>query len=693
MKLKLTLTLLVFQLIIFNLFADEADNNRHNTEYTFSSNLPIIKIDTLGEEIQDENRITVEFSAIYNEDGSPNNSDSSPNHFVGKAQIEIRGSSSQAYPKKQYSFETQDEEGENLNFPLLGLPEENDWILYASYNDKSFLRNVLVHRLFREMGNYSSRTKFCELFINDEYMGIYILMEKIKRDQNRVDIAKLEDDDNDGDDLTGGYIIKIDKLTGDNNGGWRSELSSIFYQYHYPKPDMITDAQKSYIQNYITDFENILLDSDYNHPETGYPSCLDMQSMIRLYLLNELSKNIDGYRLSTYMYKDKDSNDPNMHLGPIWDYDRSFGGCITYDCTSPEGWIITQPTLMEYLPFWMKKIWDDPGYMQQFNYTWNYYRQTLLSDTNLEYLIDIFVDELAEAQVRNFEKWPILDEEVYPYPEDVTGAYPEHVDYLKDWLFARAAWIDSQTDYESTETVSVCINEFITDQDKIFADSNDEYDDWIELYNYSDKPIDLNGMYFSDDLNNPAKFQILADDVNNMVLQPGDYQIFWADNQPEQGGNHLNFKLSSDGERLGLFDLDGKTCIDYIFYNQQCENISMGRIPDGSSNWAFIDTPTPGKANISGGTAKVESVSYPNPFNTTTHIMFNLPQPTRVKLQIYNIKGQLVKDLICKEYETGEHTVDWNGKDSNRKAVASGVYFYRLKMNKKSIIKKMLLIK
>jgi len=200
-----------------------------------TSKLPIIFINTNGQQIPDEERIVVDMGIIYNGVGNINHIDDRFNNYDGKVSIETRGSSSQAYPKKSYSFETQDEDGNNLNVSLIDLPAENDWVLYAPYCDKSLMRNVLTYDLSREFGHYAPRTKFCELVLNNEYIGVYVLIEKIKRDDNRVAISELGATDTVGNNVTGGYIIKRDSFTG-GGAGWTSAYSdSVTYQYHYPK--------------------------------------------------------------------------------------------------------------------------------------------------------------------------------------------------------------------------------------------------------------------------------------------------------------------------------------------------------------------------------------------------------------------------------------------------------------------------
>ena len=221
-----------------------------------SSNLPIVVINTLGQTIVDDPRIVCDMGIIDNGFGNINSVNDAFNDYNGKISIEYRGSSSQSFPKKAYALETQDSIGNNNNVSILGMPVENDWILYAPYSDKSLMRNFLTFDLGRKMGNYSPRTVYCELVVNGDYKGIYILMEKIKRDNDRVDIAKLDSDDLAGDSLTGGYIIKIDKYTGTGGTDWLSDFpdiggGSLYIQYQYPEVNVMQQQQMDYIEYFI----------------------------------------------------------------------------------------------------------------------------------------------------------------------------------------------------------------------------------------------------------------------------------------------------------------------------------------------------------------------------------------------------------------------------------------------------------
>lgn len=144
------------------------------------------------------------------------------------------------------------------------------------------------------------------------------------------------------------------------------------------------------------------------------------------------------------------------------------------------------------------------------------------------------------------------------------------------------------------------INEFVADNDSTgFADENGETDDWIEIYNSGSEAINIGGMYATDDLDDPTKILIPNTDAAATTIQPGGFLILWADNDPEQGVLHLDWKLSGDGEEIGLVAPNGSgfVLIDSVTFDVQTEGVSRGRNPDGSDTWEFFDTPTPGASN------------------------------------------------------------------------------------------------
>ena len=434
-------TFILFIIFIFSCKNEENEMIAVDVNYT-ESNLPIISINTYGEDIPDEPRIDAYMGIINNNSGT-NNINDPFNDYNGKITIEKRGNSSQEQEKPPYRFETVDNNGENNNVKLLGLPEENDWILYAPWSDKSLLRNVLIYSLSNEMGRYAPRSKFVELYLNKEYRGVYVLMEKIKRDKNRVAISSLDPNSNFGDNLTGGYILKFDWAeTGDNNGGFFSLIDGMRYNYHYPKPDEISSEQENYIQSYINSYENIMNSNKYNSEE-GYSSFIDIGSFVDFIILLEISRNVDAYGLSTYIYKDKESIIIKLTAGPIWDFNHGFGNCDYYKAWETVGWNISYTyNDMDQRAFWWLKLWNDDNFQEMIKDRYKLLRESTLSINNINTLIDQYVFKLGTSVNKNFTKWPILGEYIWPNKQ-VFDTYQEEIIYLKTCINNRLTWMDS----------------------------------------------------------------------------------------------------------------------------------------------------------------------------------------------------------------------------------------------------------
>ena len=448
--------------------------NAQTVNFT-SSNLPIFVINTFGQEIPNEYKINARLGVIYNGEGVRNYLTDPFNHYDGWIGIELRGSSSLIFPKKSYAVETRDSLGNDKSVSLLGLPSEADWVFFGPYNDKTLIRDVLAYKLARDMGRYASRSRFFELVINGEYKGLYVLLEKIKRDANRVNIKKLNPADTTGDALTGGYIIKIDKLDGENNDGWYSnfrpfpQLSArIFYQYHYPKPGDIVEAQKNYIKAWIHSFESAMFGPYYADTILGYPKYIDVQSFVDYILLNELVKNIDAYRLSTFFYKDRDSRNPKLFAGPVWDFNLAFGNCDYYQAFNSSGWYLEYvseyqniPSWENYfIPFWWKKIFTDQNFKNKFRQRYIELRNSVWTNQRINSTIDSLVQLLEESRQRNFQKWPVIGQ--YVWPNYYVGqTYEDEINYLKNWLSSRLIWMDYQliTDVEK-EKSEINVNDF-----------------------------------------------------------------------------------------------------------------------------------------------------------------------------------------------------------------------------------------
>lgn len=437
-----------------------SESSRSKTTEAFTeSNLPLILINTQGKTIPDEPKITSLMKVINNPD-KVNSIYDKTFEYDGYIGIETRGNTAQIFFEKlSYTLETRTDSGTNLNVSLLGLPQENDWVLHGPYSDKSLIRNALAYHLGNAQGWWSPHTRFCEVFINDEYRGVFVLTEKIKRDRNRVDIATLLPEDDTGDELTGGYILRIDRH---REGCWispfmgRTGSFEMPISYYDPKYDELTEQQRTYIKNYVTDFEYVLAGDDFKNQETGFRAYINVLSFIDYFLITELSRDLDGYRCSVYFYKDKDSNGGKLNTSPLWDYNLGFGNGNFMDAEKTAGWTadgIGNGDPYECV-FWWERLMADPYFKARIKSRWNELRAGKFSNANILAFIDSCVNVLSEAQVRNFQKFNILNKYVWPNAY-IGGSYANEISYLQNWIVQRASWLDSQ--------INLFVNEEVTE--------------------------------------------------------------------------------------------------------------------------------------------------------------------------------------------------------------------------------------
>ena len=414
-----------------------------------SSNIPLIIINTNNQIIVDEPKINVDFKIIDNYPQGLNYPNDSGNVYQGIAGIEIRGSYSATLPQKPFGIETRDIQGNNNNVPLFGMPQENDWILIANYNDKTFLRNVLAFDLFEKMGHYAPRTKLCEVVINDIYNGIYVFTEKIKRDNGRVDISKLDLDDNAGDSLTGGYIFRVDYWNGNNS--WVSNYNNpnfpndeVRFVYNYPDYDEISIQQKNYIQTLVGDFEDALWGSDFDDPVFGYRPFINTRSFIDYFIVNEFARNVDGFKKSRNFHKDKSSKDSLIYAGPVWDFDWAYKDHSS-SMLNGAGWRhdYSGPTDVKP-PGWYIRLIQDSTFANELNCRYFNLRNTILDTSNLFHFIDSLENILNDAQERHFTRWPILGVNVgTPEIGIQPTTYSGEIIKFKNWISERLTWLDN----------------------------------------------------------------------------------------------------------------------------------------------------------------------------------------------------------------------------------------------------------
>jgi hypothetical protein len=429
-----------------------------------SSNLPLVVINTSGQTIPDVSKITATLRIIYNGAGNLNRPSDPGNVYDGIIGIEIHGAYSASLPQKPYGFETRDQSGNKLNVSLLGMPAENDWILIANYNDKTFMRNVLAFELFRKMGHYAPRTRLVEVIVNNEYQGVYILTEKIKQDKGRVDIAKLATKDISGDAVTGGYIFKIDYF--DPSNSWQSNFKPVNhpekvvnYVYADPNPAQLVIQQKNYLKDGVNSFESILYSTGFTDKTKGYPAWINTNSFIDYFIVSEVSRNVDGFKKSVYFFKNKNSKGGQINAGPVWDFDwawKNIWDCAAFQATDGSGWsykINDCPNIWPNSNGWTVRLLQDPDFANALNKRYFELRNSYLSFSYLNSFIDSVKNLANEAQVRHYTKWNILSQSVgAPEVDSQPGTYEGQVTKFKNWIQTRITWLDRNMPGNSTAT-------------------------------------------------------------------------------------------------------------------------------------------------------------------------------------------------------------------------------------------------
>ena len=741
-----------------------------------SSNLPLVIIDTHDQEIPDDPKITADMGIIDNGPGQRNAITDSFNVYNGLIGIEIRGSSSQQFPKKQYGIETRDALGNDVPVSLLGLPADADWVLSAGYDDKTLMRNALAYYLASRMGRYASRSRFCELVLNGEYMGVYVLFERVKRDKNRVNITKLKDTDISGDALTGGYIIKVDWANNPDDEYWESPFlpfpesrQKIKYLYDSPKPADLVQVQKDYIRDFVTAFERAVLDSGFVDSGYVYSKYFDRGSAVDYFLVNELARNVDAYRVSFFLSKDRDSKGGKLTAGPIWDFNSAFGNVDYYGSEDTVGWnLFTMPAAVAdggdgQVPFWWVRMGEDSSFWRAARTRWSGLRGGALAAPTILGFIDSIASHIDESQRRNFERWPILGVYV-PSNAYVGGTYVNEIAYLKTWTMDRLAWMDRSLNYVPTppdparDSLQVHLASFtaqVTDSlvalswqtsfekntttfaverrpsalhvpDSSWttigtlpaADTSSvvrsysiavtlEYADTVQYrlkvmgktgqFVYSDTltvvppPLDDSvhvqisslDAQVTDSLvvlswhtvweRNTARFDVqrrltgpLAPDSAWVVIG----SVVAADTSTVERSYAFTDTLSGVAEAVYRLMIEGKTGDPVYSHELRVTLLGMERdasvIPD----------------------VYALQQNFPNPFNPSTTIAYDLPHTTFVTLTVYDCLGRQVAELVRREMPAGRHLVHMDAS-----GLASGVYLCRIQAAEFTGSRKMLLMR
>lgn len=398
-----------------------------------STRLPIVVISTLSERGNYGERQPIDFKVIYR-NGAFNKLTDPATVYKDHATYEIRGQSSSDWAKKSYNIELKDQLGATQDSPLLGMASHNDWVLAANYTDRSLIRNMLTYTLARRSNTTAPDSRFVELVMDGDYMGVYQLIAKPRRDKNRINVEKQEPFQTEH--ITGGYIFKFDK-PGNTYEAFKS-LSGISLFAVYPEYREMSSEQKTYIKAYwdsifVSQQDKYLLD-----PVRGYRNFIDVDSYLDFTIFNELCRNSDGFRFSTYMYKPANGK---MHFGPLWDFDLTYGNSSAQGGSSTSGWLHSQGTNNVSM---QKSFFKDTVLVNQFRARYQTLRQGMLSDAYLLGLADSLAGNLSVAAARNYEAWPYNGYPMLSWVGNPTSSIDAESDLanLKKWTSARLKWMD-----------------------------------------------------------------------------------------------------------------------------------------------------------------------------------------------------------------------------------------------------------
>lgn len=460
------------------------------------SNLPIVVIETDGGvPIPDEPRVMGTMKIIWHQDGSRNYLSDINNpaylNYDGRISIEVRGSTSQQFfDKKPYGLTTlQADNVTNNNVSLLGMPKENDWILNSLAFDQTGLRDVLSYELFERLGQYAVRRVYCEVMVNGDYKGLYVFMEKIKVDDDRVNIAKMDDSCNNYPEVSGGYITKADKPNGDPVAWSMEEYGYGWWPYytdfihHYPKPENVTLAQNNYIHGVFTNLATVANRHDTSI-SAGIPSVIDIPSFVDFMLVAEYSSNVDVYSLSTFFHKDRNGK---LRAGPVWDYNLTYG----YDA------------------FGSRSRYDVWQFNNQDNNGPKFWRDLFNTDLYRCYLARRWFEQTAPGMPLSYEFVCNRMDEIEALITEAIGRdnqrwhnmtqHDQWMGDMKNWIQLRINWLNQNIGpYEGCADVDLppLVISKIHYHPQDYWDIDGDRLEFIEITNNGDEEVDLTGVYF-----------------------------------------------------------------------------------------------------------------------------------------------------------------------------------------------------
>lgn len=681
---------ILFNVFIICIFLSIQLNSNHTFSQTFtSSNLPIVIINTDNNpitnqpfQIVDNVRVLGTMKLIKRPDGSTNfTSDiNTPSYlnYNGRIDIETRGSTSQSLDKKPYGFSTKLADNvSNNNVSLLGMPSENDWILNSFAFDASYMRDYLNYSLYSQLGNYSSRSFYCEVVINGDYKGLYLLQEKLKEDSNRINILDILPQDTTGEALTGGYITKADKINGTDVVAWsmfNNSNDEVKFIHEFPDQASIVTVQHNYIKNQFLN-----LDAQTNNTSilNGYPSIIDIPTFIDFMLLSEFTSNVDSYKFSTYFHKDRMGK---LRAGPIWDYNLTYGNDLFhwgFDRSKFNVWQFSNGD--NEGPNFFKNLFSNSTFKCYLSKRWN---EVIQSGKPLnQSIINTFIDNtttiINDAANRDSQRW-----------FNSNANLSTKTLAIKNFIIQRTTWmtnnLGSFTACNNVNVPLLVISKIHYNPSGIIGFSSDNQE-FIEITNTGSTTVNLSGIYLQElgvSYQFPFNSTVLA---GAKIYLASNSQVFQSRYGFVPFGQFTR-NLSNKGHKLKLVDAFGNI-IDFVQY---LDVAPWPTSPDGTGPYLQLISNNLDNSLTSSWVASTQSLSS-NTFDNYSYNTLIYPNPTidlltiksdfKInKIEIIDKSGRILKHLQSNE-EKVEISVT---------SLQTGIYFVKIYIDDHIKIEKLL---
>lgn len=418
-----------------------------------SKGVPLISIDTKGQETKHASYIKASIFLHSKGLDSKNLADDDEiNDRWLPIKIKVRGHSSRNFDKKQYQIKFLDSNGKVKPQALLGLPQGEKWVLSAPYIDQTLMRNVLVYAIGRSLSYWGTkrwfapRTQFFELMINKEYRGVYVLTEKISISQERLNINQP----NLFSPQNSGYILAMEG----NKAEFKTKYGSRL-EWRHPNRKMLNkwtkiDASQAkaferYVINEVENFEKSLKSPSFADSKQGYQKHINVDSFVDYMLVQELFKNIDGYRRSVHFHR---GSDGKIHMGPLWDFNFTMGNLLYYNNHTSKGWNFEKNRYLDgnHASFWFRRLMEDSNFVAKFCRRFHsLLEQGIIAPYRLQHLRQSYTNELGDAVARNFKVWgkrkfKIKEQVIFHNPFWLHGYDSNHA-YMQAWYEKRLKWM------------------------------------------------------------------------------------------------------------------------------------------------------------------------------------------------------------------------------------------------------------